>query len=314
MKSFDILVAGELNPDLILTDPNLEPQFGQQEVLVKSAALTIGSSSAIFACGAAKLGLRVAFVGIVGDDLFGEFMCQGLEECGVNTASIIVDSDQETGLSVILNRVNDRAILTHVGAIDRLTVDQIPDELLESTRHLHVASYFLQSNLQLGLDELFDKARNLGISTSLDTNWSPTGEWAKVSLLLERTDVFFPNEVEAKAISGETELLSSVEQLSKTVPCVVVKRGSKGALVSDGSDRSCVSAPRFKVADTVGAGDNFDAGFLYGYLKGWDMLKSLKLAVSCGSLSTRSPGGTTGQANLEEALTLAGEIPKIKCA
>ncbi len=70
MKDIDVLVVGELNVDLILTG-DVTPGFGQAEKLVDDATLTLGSSSAIFACGAARLGLRVAFIGKVGDDDFG---------------------------------------------------------------------------------------------------------------------------------------------------------------------------------------------------------------------------------------------------
>ena len=73
MPKFDVLVAGEINPDLILSG-NVVPEFGQVEKLLDGAALTIGSSSAIFACGAARLGLKVAFIGVCGDDVFGRFM------------------------------------------------------------------------------------------------------------------------------------------------------------------------------------------------------------------------------------------------
>ena len=97
------------------------------------------------------------------------------------------------------------------------------------------------------------------------------------------------------------------------VPCVVITRGARGALASNGLVTFCVLAPSFVVVDTVGAGDNFDAGFLYGHLNGWDILRSLKLAVSCGSLSTRSQGGTSGQATLEEALALGDNIQKTDC-
>lgn len=73
MKSFDILVAGEINPDLVLSG-DVEPAFGQVEKLVGAASLTIGSSSAIFACGAARLGLKAASIGVCGGDTFGRFM------------------------------------------------------------------------------------------------------------------------------------------------------------------------------------------------------------------------------------------------
>ncbi len=73
MPKFDVLVAGEINPDLILSG-NVVPEFGQVEKLVDNVTLAIGSSSAIFACGAARLGLKVAFIGVCGDDVFGRFM------------------------------------------------------------------------------------------------------------------------------------------------------------------------------------------------------------------------------------------------
>src|SRR5580765_836229 len=113
---FDVVVVGEINADLILKG-DVTPAFGQVEQIVDDATLTIGSSSAIFACGAARLGLRVAFIGIVGDDVFGQFMRRQLAEHSVDVSGIIVDGAIRTGLSVILSRGVDRAILTYAGAI-----------------------------------------------------------------------------------------------------------------------------------------------------------------------------------------------------
>ncbi|MDI6770658.1 MAG: carbohydrate kinase family protein, partial [Anaerolineales bacterium] len=100
MRLFDILVAGEINPDLILSG-NVTPEFGQVEKLVDSAALTVGSSSAIFACGAARLGLKVAFVGVCGDDVFGRFKLDEMQARGVDVSSVAVLLGGQTGLSVI---------------------------------------------------------------------------------------------------------------------------------------------------------------------------------------------------------------------
>src|SRR5512142_2133224 len=116
---FDILVAGEINPDLILTG-DVIPAFDQTEKLVDSATLTIGSASAIFACGAARLGLRVAFIGVCGEDVFGRFMLDELQKRGVDTSNVTVHPGGRTGLSVILNRASDRAILTFPGLIAAL--------------------------------------------------------------------------------------------------------------------------------------------------------------------------------------------------
>src|SRR5512139_1084207 len=95
---FDILVAGEINPDLILSG-NVIPEFGQVEKLVDGAALTIGSSSAIFACGTARLGLKVAFIGVCGEDVFGRFMLDEMSKRQVDVSHVIIRSDGQTGLS-----------------------------------------------------------------------------------------------------------------------------------------------------------------------------------------------------------------------
>src|SRR6185503_12842825 len=157
--SFDILVAGEINPDLILTG-DVHPEFGQVEKLVASYTLAVGSSSAIFACGAARLGLRVAFIGVCGDDVFGRFMLDEMQKRNVDVSNVIIRSDGQTGLSVILNQPfdyaqGDRAILTHLGLIPNLQASDIPDRLLRQARHMHVASYFLQTKLQPDLSALF---------------------------------------------------------------------------------------------------------------------------------------------------------------
>ena len=302
MKDIDVLVAGELNPDLILSKADLEPLFGQTEILMDTAKLTVGSSSAIFACGCARLGLKTAFIGVVGDDIFGRFMIESLNERGVDTSAVIVDPKQDTGLSVILSRGNDRAILTHLGAIDALRAEDISEDLLKRSRHLHVASYFLQTKLQPDLYNLFKHAYRSHATSSLDTNWDPHGEWSNVARILKVTDIFFPNENEALALTEAPELESALTRMSEYVPIVAIKCGADGAIARKGTERIEEKAIPNEVIDTVGAGDSFDAGFIYGHLQNWDLEKTLKFAVACGSLSTRGHGGISAQATVDEAL------------
>jgi sugar/nucleoside kinase (ribokinase family) len=132
-SDFDLLVLGDCKPDLVLSGDQVEPAFGQIERLVDAADLTIGGSAGILACGAARLGLRTALVGIVGDDLFGSFMCTALAQRGVDTRGIVVDPGARTGLTVILGRPGDRAILTFPGTISVLGDGGIRD-LLAATQ------------------------------------------------------------------------------------------------------------------------------------------------------------------------------------
>jgi sugar/nucleoside kinase (ribokinase family) len=300
-RQIDIVVVGELNPDLVLSG-DVTPEFGQVEKLVSQATLTIGSSSAIFACGAARLGLKVAFIGKVGSDIFGDFMCQSLAGYGIDTRGIIVDRETPTGISVILSKGEDRAILTYPGTIPLLIYADIDQNLLHEARHLHVASYFIQEGLKPDLSRLFEEAHQAGLTVSLDTNYDPGAKWEGVDKLLPVIDLFLPNEAEILGISGADCLDEAIARVSPKVGHLGIKLGAAGALYCHASQKYQAPAPSVDVVDTVGAGDSFDAGFIYGYLAGWQPARTLRLANVCGSLSTQQAGGTAGQPTLEAAL------------
>src|SRR5207245_4463317 len=147
VAEFDLLVLGDANPDLVMLGSDVEPAFGQAERLVDEGRLTLGGSGAILACGAARLGLRVSLCAVVGDDAFGAFVREKLDERGVDTSGLIVDEELSTGVSVILSGARDRAILTALGTIGDLSAERIDPSLLSSARHVHVSSYFLQLRL-----------------------------------------------------------------------------------------------------------------------------------------------------------------------
>ncbi len=301
MSMFDILVVGELNADLILRG-DVTPAFGQVEKLIGDATLTLGSSSAIFACGAARLGLRVTFVGKVGDDEFGRFVLHELAARGVDTSGVVIDPSIKTGLSVILSRPEDRAILTFSGSIAALRFDEIDMALLRQARHLHLGSYFLLDALRADVPRLFETARAHGLSTSLDTNYDPAEAWdGGLANVLRHTDMFLPNETELCAIAGTRDRDAALENLTR-VPCVAVKLGAEGAVARRGSETAHAAGPSVQVVDTTGAGDTFDAGFIYGFMNGWELERVLQFACVCGALSTRAAGGTTAQPTLDEAI------------
>ena len=301
MSHYDVLVVGEINPDLILTG-DFPPAFGQVEKLVDSATLTIGSSSAIFACGAARLGLKVAFIGVCGEDVFGRFMLDEMEKRYVDISNVIIRPGGQTGLSVILNNKADRAILTHLGLISALQTSDIPDSLLRQTRHLHIASYFLQTNLQHDIPNLFQHAHSLGLTTSLDTNYDPSEKWSGFDDLLAHTDIFLPNETEALSITHMEEVEAAAKRLAEKTNLVVIKLGAQGALACAHNEIKHAESIPINITDTVGAGDTFDAGFIHGYLNNWPLQKSLRLACVCGALSMQKAGGTDGQPTLDEAM------------
>jgi sugar/nucleoside kinase (ribokinase family) len=301
VADFDLLVLGDANPDLVLHGGQVEPAFGQAERLVEHATLTIGGSGAILACGAARLGLRVAFAGVVGDDLFGEYMRDQLAARGIDTTGISVDPNRPTGVTVVLSKPDDRAILTSLGAIGDLRSALIDPDVMASSRHVHVSSYFLQSGLAEDLPAVFEEAHEAGATTSVDPNWDPSEVWdGGLMELLPQIDVFLPNEMEALRLAHISDVAEAVRRLRARAPFLVIKRGDRGALAALGGEVLEAPALPARVVDATGAGDSFDAGFLAAFLSSESIETSLQIATACGALSTLKLGGTEGQPTMDE--------------
>lgn len=301
-RKHDLLVVGELNVDLILSG-DAEPEFNQVEKLISDATLTLGSSSAIFACAAAKLGLKVAFAGKIGKDLFGEYILEQLRSHAIDVQGVHSEEGIKTGITIIFNRGSDRAILTYPGSIATLNYRDIDQKLMRECRHLHLGGYYLLDDLRADVPGLFSAARQAGLTTSLDTNFDPTEKWGEeIWKVLEHTNIFLPNRTEICSIAREHDLSLALNKVAGVVPVVAVKLGGQGALARKKDQEIKADSLPVKVVDTVGAGDTFDAGFVYAFLNQWDIERSLKFACVCGSLSTQRAGGIAGQPTLPEAL------------
>jgi sugar/nucleoside kinase (ribokinase family) len=331
-----LLVVGELNADIVV-QLHEAPRFDDFEHIVPRTDIVLGSSSAIMACGAARMSVPTSLVSVVGDDLLGGFVLGELRARHVDTAAVRVDASVPTGSSTILTLPDgDRSILTALGTIGHVRVSDIPPALLAGSAHLHVGSFFLQDALRDDLPALYRDCRARGMSTSVDPNLDPAGEWgAGLADVLPEVDVFFCNEREAAAISGSSDVQAACAWFAERLPAsaqVVVKRGSRGAvvavcgggrvtqtyavsppdadagLVGTGSEADSGIAglgddagPGSGIVDTVGAGDSLAAGYLAARLRGLPVEQQLQVGVRNGTASTRAAGGTAGQLTWEQA-------------
>jgi ribokinase len=303
--ALDVLAVGDVNPDLLVTG-DVTPRFGQAEQDVR-ARMALGGSAAIFATGAARLGLRTALVATIGDDDLGRTTRAMLVARGVEDGLVRVDPERPTGLSINLQRDDDRAILTERGAMTALDVAAATERVRAGVRHVHIASVFLIPALASDGGALVAAARATGATVSVDTNFDPTERFAAPDWLLD-ADVLTPNETEALALAPPDELLAAARHLAARGALVAIKRGSAGALAVRGDEVVEVPAPDASGPDSVGAGDSFDAGLVWALLDGRPLPEALEIACACGALSLRSVGGVDGQAALEEALRLASEL------
>ncbi|MCM4076185.1 carbohydrate kinase family protein [Paractinoplanes hotanensis] len=298
MTEFDVLVVGDANPDLLLRG-DVRPRFGQEEQLLTAADLVLGGSAAITAVGCAKLGLRTALLAAVGDDVFGALVREQVTAAGVRLMPVAAGG-VPTGVTVILSEPDDRAMLTLPGTITALRHGDLTDMLIQSTRHVHMSALYLQPALASGLAGAFKRVRDLGRTTSLDTNWDPSGAWASVNDILEHTDVFLPNAAELLAVTGAATPDAAAAELVRTGTTVVMKDGARGARAWWPGGECAAPGVTVEVVDTTGAGDSFNAGFLAARLVGHDLPESLRWATTAGSLSTRAAGGTAAQATLAD--------------
>lgn len=305
-QALDLVVVGDCNPDLVITGNDLTPSFGQAEKLVDGMSLMIGGSAAITAVAAARLGLRVALVAAIGDDPAGQLMLSMLAAERVDTGAVLVRPGLPTGMTTVLSAGADRAILTALGAMTSLTAADVAPL---NARHLHVSSYFLlERSLGPGLAGLLAAARDRGLTTSLDTNYDPSGRWGDDVLrgALAHADVFLPNEAEALGITGAPDVAKAAAALSGLgAGSVVIKLGARGALC--GPDGPLVSVPAVEPVDATGAGDCFNAGLISGLLGGLDLVSAAALGCAVGALSTAAIGGTGAVVDRSAADALAAE-------
>ncbi len=314
MPDYDILCFADTAVDLLMRGRDVVPQFGQVEKLVEGYELELGGSCCLFAAQAAKLGLKVAALGRVGADSFGQLVIAKLSGAGVDTRFITVDPALKTGLTVHLTPEgsNDRAMLTYLGSLCALTPADVTDEILTSARHLHLGSYFLHTGLLPEWGSITRRAKALGVSVSLDTNWDPTEQWdGGLSEVLPLVDVLLPNEQEAQLIARRATLADAVAVLRAHAGLLALKLGEAGAQVypADGV-LSFRPAPAEAGGDSTGAGDAFDAGFLAGWLNGLPLQTCLEIGCACGRGVAGRRGGYAGQVwrrdipALMDALTL----------
>ena len=306
-KPFDVLVVGELNIDLILNKIEAYPSIGK-EIIAGEMNFTMGSSAAIFACNLSALGSKVAFMGKVGEDNFSEIILIDLKKKGVDISQIL-KTRTNTGMSVILNYEEDRAIVTYPGAMEELKVSDVSDETLLIANHLHVSSLFLQKALKPDIVELFKRAKRIGLTTSLDPQWDPAELWdIDLPELLPYVDIFLPNESELLNLTGRESIDKALEEIKTYGNLILIKKGKNGSILSyDGNKVNCKPFFNNAVVDAIGAGDSFNAGFVFKFLQGAPPETCQIFGNLIGAISTTKSGGTTAFTDYDGTMKIAKE-------
>ena len=305
-KKFDVLVVGELNVDLILNEIESFPETGKEK-LADNMTLTLGSSSAIFASNLSSLGMGVSFLGKIGNDQFGHFCKEHLESKAVDTSLLMMSGELKTGVTVVLNFGEDRAMITHQGAMKHLGLQDVTTSMLNGAKHLHFSSYFLQPGFKKDLHNLFKMAKDAGLTTSFDAQWDPKEKWAlDYKRILPYVDVFLPNEKELLQITGKETVEAAIHIIKDVAKVVAIKLGSRGSIsVYEGKVLLMPAFINGTVVDAIGAGDSFNAGFIYKFIQDAPIEACQRFGNLMGAVSTTANGGTTAFTNFKTIMKIA---------
>lgn len=279
----DVLLFDGYFCDLIITGLPEVPRLGT-DVFGRGMAIHAGGTFHMVRA-LHRLGLRAGWVCDFGNDLFSQLVLSEIRQEGVDTSLFRIHDKPLRSLSLAFSFENDRGFISYIDPIEQ--VDRIPYVLENKPK-----AVFL-SMLQVGPDllALVAAARRVGAMVLMDCQaTSATLGTPGVIEALGAIDVFLPNAGEAKQLAGASDVEGAARILSRYAHLVVVKLGAIGALAQ--GQRGKIYSPGIEVAsvDTTGAGDCFNAGFLYSHLRGDSLEKNLAIGNICGGLSATAFG------------------------
>jgi len=307
----DVACLGILVADVVVRTVHALPEPGRL-TLTDHIDLHTGGCATSSAIDMARLGLRTAVVGRIGQDGFGAFMRQALGNAGVSDAFVAEDPEHGTSASAVLvDAQGERSFLHCLGANAHFTDTDVPDALLSQAGIVFVAGSMLMPAFDgEPCARVLARARQMGRTTALDTAWDDKGRWMRVLRpCMPLLDYFLPSYDEAVELSGERdpERIAAMF-LEMGVGTVVIKLGAEGCLIRRGDDKWRVPACTVgHVMDTTGAGDAFCAGFLTGVTKGLPLEVCGRMGNAVGAACVSAVGASTGIRSLEQIQALMGQ-------
>jgi sugar/nucleoside kinase (ribokinase family) len=311
-ERFDVAAIGTLNVDLIiLGEAPRELEALQRWMAPSRVELAAAGSVGYCVVDMARLGLRVSLLSTVADDFFGEWILRELRQEGIDVDGVSVEPGAASGIGIYMllfgnpKRPLTGRLATHAAWPIEFSASQ--EARLKRARWLHCGGYLhYQQMWGAPTEDLYRRAKGYGLTTSVDTQFPlipVEGRWMQCfGSLLDYVDVLFTDEDEAKAITGAATADEAVYSLLEAGPStVVVKSGARGALV--GTSKKRIHQPAFPVADvqdSIGAGDAFDAGMIYGLLAGWSPERSARFASAAAAMTLAGIGGSQTAPNLAQ--------------
>ncbi len=294
MKKLDVIGFGALNVDKLYNVNKITHE--DEETFISGFNQFCGGSAANTIIGLSKLEINTGFIGKVSKDMDGSLLLANLQKERVNTEGVIISENGRSGNVLgFVDKEGQRALYVDPGVNDLIQPQEINLNYLESSKIVHLTSFVGKSikAQEYVLNEISDN-----VTISLDPGRIYAERGIKfLKNILKRTDIILINEEELKHLTGnkyKTCKEGAKDLLEYGITIVVVKRGDKGSYITNGAETYLIKPFDVNCIDTTGAGDAFNAGFLYGFLKGEDILKSGQIGNFVASCCIQEPGSIKG--------------------
>lgn len=293
----EVVAIGRINVDIDMQVGKL-PNINEH-IISEHGRIAFGGSASNFATQSSRLGVKTMLVSCVGDDAYGQLAVKSLTQAGVDTSCLLVLENQPTGIFVHTHDANgNRMDVVEPGANRFLEKRVFEEEKLLDAKLVHVAGSFPM---------LFDRVAEITTSYGMVLSLDP----GRAGLLLDyennlkRVDLLFVNQAELKEYFKVNPTETALRNFAKTFPgIVIVKLGEKGAIATDGFDYCTSEVFEVPVADTLGAGDAFAAGFVTAWMRSERIEQALHVANAVAALTITKAGAQNGQPSLEETARL----------
>ncbi|MEJ5252918.1 MAG: sugar kinase [Armatimonadota bacterium] len=309
---YEVTCLGILVADVVGKPIDTYPERGRLN-LVERMELHSGGCAANTGVSLAKIGIKTAVIGKVGNDGFGDFLVQVLQKHGIDTRGVKRDEKEATSATMVMvHSDGERSFLHYIGANAALRLEDVDMDIVRQSKVLHVAGALVMP----GIDgeptaELLRRAKEMGVITSFDTVWNTSSGWMQtVKPCLPYVDYMIPSIEEAKMLTGKEDPEDIAQVfLEHGVKVVGLKMGERGCYIRTRDMKLAIPRYQVQAVDALGAGDAFAAGFLTGVVKGWDLEQTGRFANAVGALCVTALGATTGVRSLEETLEFMKQTP-----
>ena len=267
---------------MMLVDANRSAQLYQ---LMPSTDKVSGGSCGNTMFGFASLGGRGAYVGKVKDDELGRVFRKDMAAIGIHfTTPTAVEGPSTGSCLVLITPDAQRTMCTNLGAAINLSPSDIDKEVIQSAKVIYLEGYlFDPPDAQLAFVKAADIAHEGGQKVSITLSDAFCVDRHRDSFLKfiqEHVDILFGNEEEIKSLYEVTDFNAALQSVRGQCEIVCLTKGAYGSVILAGENSYIIDAmPIKKVVDTTGAGDQYAAGFLWGYTQGMEL-------EICGRIAT----------------------------